>query len=315
MSKFESQAFSISFSKTWLAPKHWDTWLVGGLIILLAYVPVKLRDKIAVAIANRIFNLKALKKRRAIADTNLKLCFPDMTAQQRELLMQKNMQIFAQLILGAGEMSVRSKRYLQNRIVVDGEEHIQSILDNNENFIILLPHTYPVDFLGTYFCTRGHDMCTMFKKTGDPIVDWAMAKQRTRFGGVIFERNAGIKTLIKAVRAGFGCIYLPDEDFGPEASLMTPLFATKKATLPVLGKMTKLSGAKVVPIYAGYDSELHKVKLFIHPAMQDFPSKDVAQDTLRMNQEVEKLISRSPEQYMWTLKLLRTVEGSDKPRY
>jgi lauroyl-KDO2-lipid IV(A) myristoyltransferase len=41
----------------------------------------------------------------------------------------------------------------------------------------------------------------------------------------------------------------------------------------------------------------------------------VAQDTLRMNQEVEKLILRSPEQYMWSLKLLRTVEGSDQPRY
>ncbi|MDO6684879.1 MULTISPECIES: lauroyl-Kdo(2)-lipid IV(A) myristoyltransferase [unclassified Agarivorans] len=315
MSKFESQAFSISFSKAWLAPKHWGTWLVGGLIVLLAFVPVTLRDRLAVVIANRIFNLKALKKRRAIADTNLKLCFPDMSATEREQLMRKNMQIFAQLILGAGEMSVRSKRYLQNRIVVDGEEHIKAILDNNENFIILLPHTYPVDFLGTYFCTRGHDMCTMFKKTGDPIVDWAMAKQRTRFGGVIFERNAGIKTLIKATRAGYGCIYLPDEDFGPEASLMTPLFETTKATLPVLGKMTKLSGAKVLPIYAGYDSELHKVILYVHPAMEGFPSNDVEHDTLRMNQEVEKLISRSPEQYMWTLKLFRTVEGSDQPRY
>ncbi|MDO6764120.1 lauroyl-Kdo(2)-lipid IV(A) myristoyltransferase [Agarivorans sp. 1_MG-2023] len=315
MSKFESQAFSISFSKAWLAPKHWGTWLVGGLIVLLAFVPVTLRDRLAVAIANRIFNLKALKKRRAIADTNLKLCFPDMNAPEREQLMRKNMQIFTQLILGAGEMSVRSKRYLQNRIVVDGEEHIKAILDNNENFIILLPHSYPVDFLGTYFCTRGHDMCTMFKKTGDPIVDWAMAKQRTRFGGVIFERNAGIKTLIKATRAGYGCIYLPDEDFGPEASLMTPLFETTKATLPVLGKMTKLSGAKVLPIYAGYDSELHKVKLYVNPAMEGFPSNDVEHDTLRMNQEVEKLISRSPEQYMWTLKLFRTVEGSDQPRY
>ncbi|UPW16904.1 lauroyl-Kdo(2)-lipid IV(A) myristoyltransferase [Agarivorans sp. TSD2052] len=315
MSKFESQAFSIPFSKAWLAPKYWGSWLLGGLIILFAFVPVKIRDRIAVAIANKIFNLKALKKRRAIADTNLELCFPEMSAYQREQVMLKNMQIFAQLILGAGEMTVRSKRYLQDRIVVDGEDNINKLLDNNERFIILLPHTYPVDFLGTYFCTRGHDMCTMFKKTGDPIVDWAMAKQRTRFGGVIFERDAGIKTLIKAVRAGFGCIYLPDEDFGPEASLMTPLFATQKATLPVLGKMTKLSGAKVVPIYAGYDSESHKVKLYIHPPMQDFPSNDVANDTLRMNQEVEKLILRSPEQYMWTLKLLRTVEGSDKPRY
>lgn len=315
MSKFASQAFSISFSKAWLAPKYWGTWLLGGLLILFAFIPVKLRDRFAVALANRLFKLKALQKRRAIADTNLALCFPEMSAEQRESLMLKNVQIFAQLILGTGEMTVRSKSYLQNRMIIDGEEHIQSLLANNERFIVLLPHSYPVDFLGTYFCTRGHDVCTMFKKTGDPIVDWAMAKQRTRFGGVIFERDAGIKTLIKAVRAGYGCIYLPDEDFGPEASLMAPLFAAKKATLPVLGKMTQLSGAKVVPIYAGYDSELHKVKLYIHPPMQDFPSQDVAQDTLRMNQEVEKLILRSPEQYMWSLKLLRTVEGSDQPRY
>ncbi|WP_432459548.1 MULTISPECIES: lauroyl-Kdo(2)-lipid IV(A) myristoyltransferase [unclassified Agarivorans] len=315
MAKFDSQAFFISFSWSWLAPKYWGTWLLGGLILLFAFVPVKLRDRCAIAIAKRIFNLKALKKRRAIADTNLALCFPDMDAPAREQLMEKNVQIFAQLILGFGEMSVRSKAYLQNRIEVDGEEHIQALLANNERFIVLLPHTYPVDFLGTYFCTRGHQMCTMFKKTGDPIVDWVMTKQRTRFGGVIFERDAGIKTLIKAVRAGYGCIYLPDEDFGPDASLMTPLFATQKATLPVLGKMAKLSGAKVIPIYAGYDSERHKVKLYIHPPMQDYPSADVADDTLRMNQEVEKLIQRSPEQYMWSLKLLRTVEGSDQPRY
>ncbi|WP_026972533.1 lauroyl-Kdo(2)-lipid IV(A) myristoyltransferase [Aliagarivorans marinus] len=315
MTKYKHPVFTLPFDWRWLAPKFWGTWLTGGLIILLAFVPAKLRDRIAVAIANFLFERKFLKKRRAIADTNLSLCFPEMSSEQRVELMRKNTHIFVQLILGIGELTVRSTKHLHRRIRVEGEENVREILDNNEHFVVLLPHTYPVDYAGLYFASQGIPMCTMFKKSRNPVVDWAMLKQRTQYGGLIFERSAGLKALMKAIREGYGCIYLPDEDLGPDASIMTPFFAADKATIPVLGKVAKTTSAKVLPVYAGYDGEKHEVVLYIHPHIPNYPTGDIEQDTLLMNQEIEKLVQRSPEQYMWTLKLLKTMRGTDKRRY
>jgi lauroyl-KDO2-lipid IV(A) myristoyltransferase len=87
---------------------------------------------------------------------------------------------------------------------------------------------------------------------------------------------------------------------------MCSFFGTQKATLPSLGPLAKASRAKVVPIYGAYRRETGKLTIYVEPAMEDYPTGDPQQDAQRMNQEVEKLINHAPEQYMWTLMLLKT---------
>ncbi len=62
------------FEARFLHPRYWLSWLALGVLMLLAFVPVRLRDRLAAALAPLVFRIS--KKQIYIARTNLALCFP-----------------------------------------------------------------------------------------------------------------------------------------------------------------------------------------------------------------------------------------------
>ncbi|EJR8264101.1 TPA: hypothetical protein ACI7A4_004894 [Escherichia coli] len=65
-----------------------------------------------------------------------------------------------------------------------------------------------------------------------------------RFGEILHVRNDGIKSFVRSVRQkDWGC-YLLNQDYGPVCSEFTDFFTTYKATLPITGRLSKLSGSR-----------------------------------------------------------------------
>jgi len=308
------KVFQTRFDKAFLHPRYWGTWAVIALLVLFAYMPVGARDRFAGWVAGRLSNARLLRRRKRIAHANLKLCFPDLTEAQREALLLQNVRSFAQIMLSLAELMVRSKAFIQRRVQVNGWDNLAPYLEAGRNLVFLLPHSYGVDYAGIYLSSLGLSMSCMFKPTGNKVFDYLMSKQRRRFGGLVFERNSGFRTLVKATSAGHACFYLPDEDHGPKRSVFAPFFATHKATLPALGGLARLANATVIPMYVHYDDAAHRYELVIHPAMDPFPTGSAEGDAEAMNRQVEQLLEPRPEQYMWTLKLLKTrPEGESNP--
>lgn len=311
MSK-EYKPYDLSFKKKFLLPKYWAVWLGLFILILLAYVPVKIRDRFARFIAKRLYNLKTMDKRKKIAKINLSLCFPEMTEAEQERIIMHNLVTFSQTILSYAEPTARSVRYNRERMIIHGEEHLMPLLEQGKAVILLVPHSFAIDFSGLYFSSFRFPFCTMFNHSKNELFDWLMARQRAKYGGTVYHRSAGLGALVASLQKGESCYYLPDEDHGPKRSIFAPMFATQKATLPILGKLAKRGNAEVVPVYAAYNEKLGKFETFIRPPMQNFPSESLAQDAAKMNQEIEALIRCGIDQYMWTLRLFRTRPDGQK---
>lgn len=97
------------FSWSYLQPKYWLIWLGIFGLILLAFVPFRLRDKLASYIG-KIVARKA-KKQRHRAKINLQYCFPHWTEAQREQTIEEMFVIVTQVMLGIGKL-----RYARNDI-------------------------------------------------------------------------------------------------------------------------------------------------------------------------------------------------------
>jgi len=304
--------YDLSFRAHFLKPKFWPVWLGVLFLSVLAFVPVKWRDATARKIANRLYDLKMMKRRKEIAKINLSMCFPDMDEAEQERIIRVNLVTFSQVILSYAEASVRSVEYNRSRCVVHGGEHLFPLLEQGQACILLVPHTFSIDPVGLNIASYGAPFCGMFKNSGNELFDWLMTKQRTKFGGTAYHRRAGLGAIIKSLSNGESCYYLPDEDHGPKYSVFAPLFATQKATLPILGKLSGKTAAPVVPVYAAYNDKIGKYETFILPPMENFPSESAEQDAVLMNQELEKLIEKRKDQYMWTLRILRTRPDGNK---
>lgn len=299
-----------TFQWSFLHPKHWLTWFGILLAVFLAFVPPRWRDRWGGSLAKLIIKKNGRVVRRA--RTNLELCFPEKSEQQREAIVFACFEKAAQYMLGYSEFLIRSTKHNQNRGVIIGEENLLPLLDSGKNVIILAPHAWAVDYPGVMLAAKGYKITTIMKPQKNPIGDWLMHVQRMQYGGRIFARNVGIKPFVRSIQDGYVGYWLPDEDHGLQNSTFVPFFATEKATLKGFGKMARLSNAMIVPVLPAYNDKTSKYEVHILPALEHFPSDDEDQDARAMNHAIETLLRDRPEQYMWNLYLLETQRDGRK---
>ncbi|EEX50354.1 lipid A biosynthesis (KDO)2-(lauroyl)-lipid IVA acyltransferase [Pasteurella multocida] len=296
------------FSWSYLLPKYWLIWLgICGLLIL-AFIPFRLRDWFAAKLG--VIVARKAKKQYHRANVNLQYCFPNWTVEQRIETIEKMFIVVTQVMLGIGEIAVRSKAHLQKRSEFIGLEHIQQAKAEGKNIILLVPHGWAIDASGIILHTHGMPMTSMYNPHRNPLVDWLWTVVRQRFGGKMHARQNGIKPFLAHVKSGEMGFYLPDEDYGAELSVFVDFFATYKATLPGINKIARLAKAAVIPMFPRYNAKSGKYEMEIHPALELMD--DPEQSARAMNIEIESFVTPTPEQYVWILRLLKTrKDGKD----
>ena len=100
-------------------------------------------------------------------------------------------------------------------------------------------------------------------------------------------------------------VYLADEDLGSDHSIFVPLFGVQKATIPVLGRLANSCEAVVLPCICCYDRNKKRYTTTLLPPIENITGDDV-NDSLAMNQAIEKTIAVCPAQYFWSFRLFQT---------
>ena len=313
MSRITAQeGYEHQFLKSFLLPKYWGVWLGVLFLVLFAYVPFRVRDKLAAWLGKRVYHYlkKRNKKQYHRALVNLRYCFPNWSEAKREETIEAMFVTVAQTMFGIGEIALRSVKHLQQRSEFSGFEHLTQAKAEGKNIILLVPHTWSIDASGIVLHTYGMPMVSMYNPHRNALVDWLWNATRERFGGKMHTRQNGIKPFLNDVRQGNMGYFLPDEDFGEALSVYADFFATEKATLPGLNKMAKVAKAEVIPMFATYDAEKGKYVMEILPPIHFDGTEQ--QSARAMNEVVEYFVEKDPKQYVWILRLLKTRrDGED----
>lgn len=293
------------FKFAWLWPRYWLVWLGIATLFFLAHTPRFIKIWMAKLIAALIMCSKV--KRFTIAALNIHLCFPGLSLEQQKALVKKHLQYQALILLDYGLFWHGSKQFLQKNIILEGREYLEQALAQEKSIIILTVHGTAVD-VGALIISSYYALSGMYNSFANPIIDWWMAKGRMRFAnwGDGFARDGGLKHFIKFLNAKVPVYYIPDEDLGKESSIFQPFFKFNKASVAILGKLAKKHDSIILPCINYYDNQEHKYYTRLYPALENFPKNNKDQDTLAINQAMEKIILEYPEQYMWSQRLFFT---------
>ncbi|AFU19384.1 lauroyl-Kdo(2)-lipid IV(A) myristoyltransferase [Actinobacillus suis] len=299
------------FLTEFLYPKYWGVWLGVFALVVLAYIPPCVRDKLGAWIGRVVANYlkRKGKKQYHRANVNLRYCFPEWSEQKRAEVIEKMFVTVSQTMLAIGETALRSTAYLQKRCEFNGFEYVRDARAKGKNVILLVPHTWSIDAAGVAMYTHGFPMTSMYNPHRNALVDWLWNITRERFGGKMHTRQNGIKKFLNDVRKGDVGYFLPDEDYGEELSVYADFFATEKATLPGLNKMAKVANAVVIPMFPIYNAEKGVYQMEILPALEF--SGDPVQSAREMNKVIEYFVTKNPEQYVWILRLLKTRRNGE----
>ncbi|UJF17999.1 lauroyl-Kdo(2)-lipid IV(A) myristoyltransferase [Vibrio sp. SS-MA-C1-2] len=309
---FDKKAYHPRFSWHYLRIKYWGTWLGILVIMVLSLLPFKARLSLSRWLAKRLMKFKKGVARKI--RINLLLCFPEKSHQQREEIVFETLVTAGFFLMSFPLLTVKSKEWLAKNTDIHGIEHVKSLREQNKSVILLVPHTWAIDIPAVLLASKGLPVSAMAKKQKNELVDWMMHKQRVQYGGRVYERSGGVKPFIKSIRDGYLGYYLPDEDLGAEHSVFVDFFATTKATMSGLGRISKVSRAEIVPLFAKIDPYTGRFAMDFYPALP-FPTDSEEQDARMMNETIEKYIGEQPEQYMWILKFLKTRPNNGKTPY
>lgn len=299
------------FRLSLLHPRYWPTWLGIGLLFVIAWLP-----QFVTAFLSRIIGVHVNaknKKRYHIARVNLELCYPDKNKNEIDDMLKSHFVEQVRAMLYYARLWFYPAFMLRRMILIEGFEQIEQYRKQDRNIIILLSHSVGLDLAIASISMR-YGANGPYKSMRNPVLDWLIANRRVRYGGTIFPREDGLRPIVRATRTGDPLVYLADEDLGSNRSIFVPLFGVQKATIPVLGRLSKSCKATVLPCICCYDKQLKKYKTTLLPAIENMTGDD-AGDALAMNQAIEKTIAVCPSQYFWSFRLFQTRPPGEKSLY
>jgi len=302
----------IKFSLSLLHPRYWLLWLLLAFMFILAQLPVSIRHALGRRLGN--YNYKNNKKRRHIVDTNLKIAFPELSDEKRASMTRENLQWYACGLIDYSLLFFATKRRMAKMLQIDGKEHIEEAINNNQSIMMLLAHSAMLEFapaaLGLNFEIFGS-----YKTSKNALLDWMIAKGRCRFAKFVVSREEGLRKMVKSLEPARLMIFLPDEDLGINNAIFSPFFGKDKATLTTTARIAKMGKAAALPVFCWYDPIIKKYRSQVLPALKNYPSGDPQEDAKTLNHALEALIKQHPEQYMWQMKWYRTRPENEPDLY
>lgn len=253
----------------------------------------------------------AVVPRRRIALTNLRLCFPAWTEAERRAIGRRTFRNMARALFDHSLLALASREELIDYVRVEGLEHLQD--PANRPLILVAPHFVGLDAGGLRVSIELKAATIYARQRNQAWNDWVLGI-RARFNTPLLIAREGfdLRAAIRAMKDGLPFYYLPDQDYGAQHSVFVPFFGTLAATIPMVARLAKMTGAKVV--MAVSEMTERGYVLHLEAPWRDFPSTSVEEDTARMNREIERWVERLPDQYLWTHRRFKSrPPGSASP--
>ncbi|TNF86168.1 MAG: LpxL/LpxP family Kdo(2)-lipid IV(A) lauroyl/palmitoleoyl acyltransferase [Gammaproteobacteria bacterium] len=289
-------------------PRVWPTWLLVGLAWLIARLPLPAVVLLGRALGAVVFRLG--RSRRRITETNLALCFPDLTDTQRALLARES---FTHTALGALEAMVvwlnpGRRDIIAARTRVYGQEHFEHARAQGRGVILLGGHFSTMDVAAPGVAEIGFDV--MYRENKNPVWEWLQTTGRGRYFEAVIERQ-DVRQTLRRLRQGRGIWYAADQDYGRKHSVFAPFFGIPTASITATARLARLNDSPVLLLRQFRDVANMTWSVHFSEPLSGYPSGDDRADATLINQTIEAAIREHPEQYLWMHRRFKTrPEGS-----
>lgn len=294
-----------------LRPHYWPTWLALGTLRLLAPLPYPLLAFLGRALGSVLARLPVSFVR--IARTNMGICLPELSDQQRERLVKEH---FKSLGVGLFETAISwwaSNRRVAKLAQLEGKGHLDTALARGRGAILLSAHFTTLEIGARVLCDQVPGGASiMYRPTANVVLERFLMRNRSARAKRAIPRD-DVRTLISALKASEPVWYAPDQAYRKKGAQMVPFFGIPAATNTATSRLARMTGAAVLP-YFPERLPNGQYRMVIHPMLENFPSDDPVADAKRFNELIEAQVRHVPEQYLWIHRRFKGLTA-DYPDY
>jgi KDO2-lipid IV(A) lauroyltransferase len=285
--------------RRFVAPRYLGAWIVYLSLRAAAKLPFALQ----LAIGRRLGRLLAgaAPSRRRIVETNLAVCFPELSGEERTALARRHFEAvglsFIEMAIGWFSPLDR----LQRLVRIEGREHLEHARSLGRGVIILSAHLTPLETGFAIFEALCPGLSCMYRPQRNAMMDALILRGRSRFAGEQIPRD-DVRALLRRLKARGVVAYMPDQTYVGNQSALLPFFGEPAMTNIAAPRIARLGDALVLPYFfrrlpgtEGY------VGTFM-PPIESPAEEDPAEATRRWIEALERYIRLAPEQYVWSYK-------------
>ena len=251
--------------------------------------------------------------RRRIVQVNLQKCLPEWSEAQRKALAYRHFVAFGQSVMDRAWLWHAPEATVRQRLRWVGD---LDALKAPGPLVMFAPHFVGLDAGGMAVSLDVQGpVAFIFTAQSRPAVETWVREGRERSGNVRpYFRHQGMRQILAGIKKGEPLHLSPDMDFGRGESIFVPFMGVEQAaTVPSLSRLSKVVGARVVPVVTRMTPEGYDIE--VHAPLTDFPSADVVEDTARVNRLLADWVRTMPEQYYWVHKRFKTRPEGDPSFY
>ena len=279
------------------------------LLFLMSFLPLRVISWAATSIgASKVLNHSSAF---LITTANLRLVFPGLEKKAIKELAISSIKETLKTVFEMGFVwSFLPRKDLSKYVSSQGFEKIKKSLDYNKGLILFAPHLSNIEIILNY-TGRQVPCMALYTPSKNKYIDKVMLSARTRMGVTMVEPNlSGIKSILENLNKGGVVIIASDQVPKLEGGILSNFFSIPALTMTLVSKLKMKSKAPCHSIFCTRvpNGKGFKVRFSEEIAGMDL---DLQSSVDRMNEELEKCIMNSPEQYSWEYKRYKhsSIEG------
>ncbi len=188
---------------------------------------------------------------------------------------------------------------LDKFITIEGIEHLEQIKRNKEKVVFISGHFNNFELMAMQIEKIGISCAALYRPLNNPYLNATMEKIRKRdiCKIQIKKGRAGTREIINNLKQERSIALMIDQRV--REGIKVPFFGHLATTTTIPAQLIRKYGCDVVPIYISRNKKNY-FKIYISEPIKINKSKTISEITIFLNNILEKMIIKNPDQWIWT---------------
>jgi len=262
---------------------------------------------------------RVVKRLRQTGERNLRLAFPEKTAEERERILRLVYRSLGHQLAEFCQMPGYTPGFARSLVRYDGLENYLAARRAGKGVLVLTGHLGAWELSSFHHSLMGYPMGLVIRRLDNPLVDSFVNRIRCLHGNRVVHKDDFARGLIASMRAGETVGILMDTNMTPPQGVFVPFFGRLAATASGLARVALKTGAAVVPGFLLWEESERRYVLRFGERMELADTGDAEADsvtnTARFTAMIESYIRQYPEQWLWMHRRWKTRPPGEEGIY
>ena len=276
-------------------------YFIQFILVIIFFIIFKIiGPNLSSSFSGKIFEIIGpMFRSKKIINRNIKKALPEINSQNLEIIIKSMWNNYGKIF--AEYMFIKNFREgnLFSKIKVDGQEILEEIKKNKKQVVFISGHLSNFELMALYIEKSGINLAAIYRPLNNLYLNPLMERIRKRYicKYQIKKGIGGMKKLVHLKKNNFSTALMIDQRVSE--GILSKFFNQEALTTTIPAQLVKKFNIPVVPVYIDRINGLN-FKITIKNPIFFSKEKSVKNITDELNLELEKMIIKKPENWIWS---------------